>query len=534
MIACRRRSILHLLAGLAFCLTAAYPAAAGSPFQPSRSSPLFLDDFENLSHSKGVWGPAGSYRFSEGHPGTGMLVTQSDPGLSTLVQASVDLKGTGGLLLAFSAHCRAEKIQTDGDPATGASLTILIHSKNKPPIRHAVPAVEGTRGWRNAGVLLAVPAEAESATLCLGMEAATGWAFFDNVRLAIVRSPEDFPPPRDPSLPIDKGHALGMLRGAMIHPALGEGDLELLGGAWNANLIRWQLGSTQYSAGLATPGFDAVLEAELALLDRALPVCARLGVLVLVDLHSLSAGCFDSVQAQDQFVAVWEAIALRYRGEPVVWGYDLANEPDGTLGAWGDGVLLWDELAERTARAIRAVDAGRPIVVEPLHGSPSAFPLLKPLDFSIPGILYSVHMYEPVEFTHQTLLGSSTPYLYPGHVGGEFWDKERLRTALRPVLDFQEKYRVAVLVGEFSAIRWAPQGGAYRYIRDAIEVFEESGWDWVYHAFREWHGWSAEHTEDPKNAKPASEPTDRELLLRAWFAGNAKYFPSHDRPVTKP
>jgi hypothetical protein len=26
-------------------------------------------------------------------------------------------------------------------------------------------------------------------------------------------------------------------------------------------------------------------------------------------------------------------------------------------------------------------------------------------------------------------------------------------------------------------------------MRDAIELFEEAGWDWTYHAFREWQGW---------------------------------------------
>jgi len=40
-------------------------------------------------------------------------------------------------------------------------------------------------------------------------------------------------------------------------------------------------------------------------------------------------------------------------------------------------------------------------------------------------------------------------------------------------------------IGEFSAIRWAPDGSAYRYLKDLIDVFEAHGWDWSYHAFRE-------------------------------------------------
>ena len=47
-----------------------------------------------------------------------------------------------------------------------------------------------------------------------------------------------------------------------------------------------------------------------------------------------------------------------------------------------------------------------------------------------------------------------------------------------------------MFVGEFSAIAWAPN--AEGYIRDCISIFEELGWDWTYHAFREFDGWSVE------------------------------------------
>ena len=32
------------------------------------------------------------------------------------------------------------------------------------------------------------------------------------------------------------------------------------------------------------------------------------------------------------------------------------------------------------------------------------------------------------------------------------------------------------------------------WIRDCIDILEEYGWDWSYHAFREWDGWSVEKT----------------------------------------
>ena len=58
--------------------------------------------------------------------------------------------------------------------------------------------------------------------------------------------------------------------------------------------------------------------------------------------------------------------------------------------------------------------------------------------------------------------------------------------------EFQLRHGAKIYCGEFSAVAWAP--GADQYLRDCIDMFEEYGWDWSYHAFREWDGWSVEKT----------------------------------------
>jgi hypothetical protein len=55
-----------------------------------------------------------------------------------------------------------------------------------------------------------------------------------------------------------------------------------------------------------------------------------------------------------------------------------------------------------------------------------------------------------------------------------------------------------------------------------IDIFEAHGWDWSYHAFREWNGWSVEHGEDRENAAPFTTPTQRLRLLQAWFEKDQK------------
>jgi endoglucanase len=133
-------------------------------------------------------------------------------------------------------------------------------------------------------------------------------------------------------------------------------------------------------------------------------------------------------------------------------------------------------------------------------------------------------MYAPHEFTHQGVYGQGKEFIYPGLINGKQWDKAKLEQALQPVVDFQKKHGVHIYIGEFSAIRWAPDNSAYRYLKDVIDIYEANGWDWSYHAFREWSGWSVEHGTDKKDTRPSSTPTDRQKLLCDWFKKNAKPF----------
>ena len=138
------------------------------------------------------------------------------------------------------------------------------------------------------------------------------------------------------------------------------------------------------------------------------------------------------------------------------------------------------------------------------------------------GVVYSVHMYVPHQFTHQGVHKPSRGIEYPGMIDGKYWDKAALRRVLQPVREWQRDYGAQIYLGEFSAIRWAPGDSAANYLRDCIELFEEFGWDWSYHAFREWNGWSVEHGPDKADSAPSPAQTGREKLLREWYRKNVK------------
>lgn len=325
-------------------------------------------------------------------------------------------------------------------------------------------------------------------------------------------------------------------RGAMISPNhFHAEDLDVLGGKWNANLVRWQLnwGFPHGAADHATTEeYFAWLDGQCRLLDAMLPLFEQSGVIVCLDLHTSPGGfgknntnrAFEEKEFTEAFVETWVRLASRYKDEPAIWAYDILNEPVERSHAENDYHIAWHDLAQRTAEHIREIDSKTPIIYEPSPwANPQGFIGLPPLNLD--NIIYSVHMYIPHAFTHQgvtSVVKENKPFVYPGEINGEFWNKAKLRETLEPVLVFQQKYGVPIFVGEFSAIRWAPGNSAYNYLKDAIELFEEYGWDWTYHAFREWDGWSVEYTSDKNDSKPAAEPTDRELLLRSYFRKNLR------------
>jgi aryl-phospho-beta-D-glucosidase BglC (GH1 family) len=318
------------------------------------------------------------------------------------------------------------------------------------------------------------------------------------------------------------------LRGTMINPLLGEQDFRVLA-SWKANHIRWQLLWGGFPHGPADkgdiPAYEAWLETALEHLDSLLPVFREVGIKVLLDLHTPPGGrdqndkwpLFYNKTFQDAFLTVWDKMANRYKNETQIMGYDLVNEPDDR--DLVPGLMSWRDLAIAAIQRIRAIDTQHPIIVEasPVSG-PATLPKFEPVPFD--NIIYSFHMYEPNKFVFQGVHNNITSIYYPGIIDGQMWNKEQLRIVLQPTLDWQKTHNVSIHVGEFSAIRWTPGNSTCNYLSDVIELFEEYGWNWDYHAFREFQGWDVEMIGDKDHPQHSPVPTDRQLLLMEWFKKN--------------
>jgi hypothetical protein len=496
---------------------------------PTKGTVLYQADFEGSTALKGWSGPG--VLEPRGSEGKAVALETRAPASGAVITRQISAEAMRGCRVQGSVQVRADHVGAKPNPWNGIKFMLVIQGPTGTSYPQA-PLETGTFDWRRASFSTHIPADATNITIVLGLEQVTGKATFDDLKF-LVTKPAILARPRAGSGPVFKGHSLPRLRGAMVSPNLNAEDLRVLGEDWKANLIRFQLIRFGQPGQPATPeNYDAWLEGELKKLDALLPLCEKYGLLVAVDLHSppggkatvsgyigSDGGLFGDRKTQEKFVDVWRAIATRYKGAKAIWGYDLANEP--VEEELGDGCEDWQDLAERTAKAIRVIDPERAIILEPAPwGGPEGLNELAPIDVS--NVVYSVHMYLPHAFTHQGVHQQGPVYQYPGLVDGKPWDKAQLEKALLPVINFQNRYRVHIYIGEFSAIRWAPDNSASRYLSDVIDIFEKHDWDWSYHAFREWSGWSVEHSSDREDTQPARSPGNRQRILCDWFARNQK------------
>lgn len=467
----------------------------------------------------------GTGRLVEGREGSkALLVEKTEPEGMTARRVELPAERLAGRLITLSARLRAEGVSPPPKPWLGVKVMLVLRVGDGTE-HPQVDLAHGTYGWVEASRAIRMRSDLRAAELVLGLQQVTGRVWFDDVRVGIGRRAEGRRRERRFT-----GHQVPRLRGVMYGTETSEKDIRDLA-EWGANHIRLQINWTpmkqaeEWAADLDR--YDEWLERALPEIDRGIDLCEKYGLLVNLDLHTPPGGrseggvcrMFTDEAARDKLVEVWQRLARRYRGRKAVWAYDLMNEPvEPPAGA--DGVS-WADLFVRTTRAIRRIDPGKPVIYEPgPWGGPDGFDQVGPLP--IDRVIYSLHMYRPHRFTHQGVRDNPAGVRYPGRVGGQRWDRERLREAIRPAIDFQQTFNVHIYVGEFSAARWAPDGSAHRYLRDCISLFEEYGWDWAYHAYREWHGWSVEHGPDPADTRPVEKDTSRKRLLLKYFGQNRR------------
>ena len=257
-----------------------------------------------------------------------------------------------------------------------------------------------------------------------------------------------------------------------------------------ANVVRLPLNYRHFESDLRPFEY---LESGFQRLDQAVEFCARQGLYVILDLHAVQGWqntdwhCdnasrhtyfWDHPHFQERFYALWQELALRYRDNPAVAGYNLMNEPVtgapfGRFGAhtpthWGKINTVYRKAVE----AVRAVDSDHILFLEGDHFSQRFEGLDAPF---APNLVYSSHNYSAYGFG---------PGKYPGEKDGKPWNyaAQQAEYLSQQGVRFTRQHNVPLWVGEFGAAYNGPAAEVpdrLRAMDDQLKLFNDQGDHWT-------------------------------------------------------
>ncbi len=231
-------------------------------------------------------------------------------------------------------------------------------------------------------------------------------------------------------------------------------------------------------------------EEGFARLERAVGWCAKHGLFAILDLHAVQGWqntdwhsdnssrqtlFWRHPHFQDRFVALWEELARRYKGNETIAGYNVMNEPvtNAPAGRFNadreyttDGETF-NRVYRRVVEKIRAVDPDHIVFLEGDLFSSRFEKLDAPF---AENLAYSSHNY-------------TSPTYDPSRkeIARERRD-ENLRRQRELFLahegtQYARKYNVPLWVGEFGA-----NGGSS--LEDQVRVFEENKAHWTFWTYK--------------------------------------------------
>lgn len=143
-------------------------------------------------------------------------------------------------------------------------------------------------------------------------------------------------------------------------------------------------------------------------LDQNIAWAKKYGIYLILNMHAPQGGyqsqgtgdaLWEDTANQDRLIALWQAIANRYKDEVQIAGFGPVNEPVPTV-----SMSQWSDLAQKIINGIRTVDPDRLIFIEKAIYVKGAYTMDENLNFpqvSGSNLVYEFHSYDPHAYTHQ-------------------------------------------------------------------------------------------------------------------------------------
>lgn len=244
---------------------------------------------------------------------------------------------------------------------------------------------------------------------------------------------------------------------------------------------------------------------DFSQIDRIVNDCADRGIYVLLDLHGAPGSQNTKIHSgrkdfdklfekspegeifRKRTLELWRAIALHYKNNTAICGYDLLNEP-GEPKDISAKKVLW-EFYDRIYKAIRAVDENHIIMIE---GSWGWDTLPKPSDMGWENVVYQFHYYHVLD--NKDLQAQK-----------DFIDQK-----IREGRHRQAEYQVPVMAGEFTCLGHLSAWEHY------LKNFSREKWSWTMWTYKscdpslEWGLWNC---SKPKSDIPRLGTDSFKILL---------------------
>ncbi|MDR2579079.1 MAG: glycoside hydrolase family 5 protein [Chitinispirillales bacterium] len=247
---------------------------------------------------------------------------------------------------------------------------------------------------------------------------------------------------------------------------------------------------------------ENVIENRITHLDRGVALSAENGLKFVLDLHECPGHDFaDATESpvqklfsgDDTYIKktekIWACLAERYGASSHVI-FETLNEPVAPTAE------IWNTVKDRLCREIRRHAPKSAIITgSNMWNWPATYSELTPVDDD--NVIYSVHFYEPLLFTHQFAPWISEPEIkfargYPSNYGRGFtrkyglllsagvWDRDRIIEEFKPVNEFREKWGVQVICNEFGVYTPVEIEAQLRWYHDVLSVLKKMDIGYTY------------------------------------------------------
>ncbi len=269
---------------------------------------------------------------------------------------------------------------------------------------------------------------------------------------------------------------------------IGSGDRIKLAANYGANLVRYQIVSHDVDK-LSEHDYLEWVETEALHIVELCKIAKEVNVYIAVDLHSQYKGLRQTIlgglqhevvinkAARKVFIKAWKLIAMVLRNSPNIHSFGLLNEPR----VFRVAKLI--SLYNKTITEIHRISPWTKISVSPAGADPNR---ISSLGNIIGAKYYEVHMYSPMNFTHQGLGDNKAGIKYPTNR----FNAEDVRKLLNKSFTIGNKHNKEIFIGEYGIVRWAEDDSAIRWFKDVLHNCEVYGFHTALHSLQGCSAWN--------------------------------------------